>query len=93
MNVAEGAGEFSRKDKSRFYRMARRSATECAAVLDVCRTLGLSRDELLVRGRALLIRVVSMLVPLARRTKRPGTGTGTGTGTKTMAPPAFQDRA
>ena len=37
LNVAEGAGEFGRKDKARFYRMALRSATECAALLDVCR--------------------------------------------------------
>ncbi|HET7322453.1 MAG TPA: four helix bundle protein, partial [Longimicrobiaceae bacterium] len=31
LNIAEGAGEFSRADKARFYRIARRSATECAA--------------------------------------------------------------
>ena len=39
LNVAEGAGEFSRADKARFYRMAKRSATECAACLDICRGL------------------------------------------------------
>ena len=33
LNIAEGAGEFSPKDKNRFYRMALRSATECAAIL------------------------------------------------------------
>ena len=27
LNIAEGAGEFSPKDKARFYRMAKRSAT------------------------------------------------------------------
>ena len=41
LNVAEGAGEFSEREKARFYRMARRSATECAAILDVCRHLEL----------------------------------------------------
>ena len=35
LDIAEGAGEFSPRDKRRFYRMARRSATECAAVLDI----------------------------------------------------------
>lgn len=35
LNIAEGAGEFSIKEKLRFYRMARRSATECEAILDV----------------------------------------------------------
>ena len=28
LNVAEGAGEFATKEKSRFYRIAKRSATE-----------------------------------------------------------------
>ena len=36
LNIAEGAGEYSSNEKSRFYRMARRSATECAAIFDVC---------------------------------------------------------
>jgi four helix bundle protein len=42
LNVAEGAGELAAADKARFYRMARRSATECAAILDACRILGLT---------------------------------------------------
>ena len=44
LNIAEGAGEFSPADKARFYRMALRSSTECAAILDVCRALGM-QDE------------------------------------------------
>ena len=35
LNIAEGAGEFSKKDKARFYRIARRSSLECLAVLDL----------------------------------------------------------
>jgi four helix bundle protein len=35
LNTAEGAGEFSKREKARFYRMAKRSATECAGVLDI----------------------------------------------------------
>ena len=42
LNIAEGAGEFSSKEKARFYRMASRSTTECAAILDVCRHLKLT---------------------------------------------------
>ena len=34
LNIAEGAGEFSKADKARFYRIARRSSTECSAILD-----------------------------------------------------------
>ena len=76
-NIAEGAGEFSAADKARFYRIARRSATESAAILDACRLLMLGEDSALREGRVLLLRIVSMLVALARNTG-PGTGTGTG---------------
>jgi len=37
LNIAEGAGEFAGADKARFYRIAKRSATECAAALDVAK--------------------------------------------------------
>ena len=66
LNVAEGAGEFSRKDKARFYRMALRSATECAALLDVCRKVKLSDEATLGAGRDLLLRIVSMLTKMAK---------------------------
>ena len=39
LNIAEGAGKFSPADKAVFYTRARGSATESAAVLDVCRKL------------------------------------------------------
>src|SRR5262249_2287012 len=35
LNIAEVAGEFSKKEKARFYRMAQRSTTESAGLLDV----------------------------------------------------------
>jgi len=53
LNIAEGAGEFSANDKARFYRIARRSATECAAVLDICRRRNLVTEEVLRGGRGL----------------------------------------
>jgi four helix bundle protein len=62
LNIAEGAGEFSPRDKRRFYRMARRSATECAAVLDIFSRRNHPATETLQEARALLVRVVSMLV-------------------------------
>jgi four helix bundle protein len=36
LNIAEGAGKFSGDDEAAFYARARGSATESAAVLDVC---------------------------------------------------------
>jgi four helix bundle protein len=66
LNIAEGAGERSTADKARIYRFACRSATECAAILDVCRRLGLAEESRLSEGRDLLVRVVQMLVRLTQ---------------------------
>src|SRR5438034_11291886 len=41
LNIAEGAGRSSAPDKARFYAIARGSATECAAALDVLVARGL----------------------------------------------------
>ena len=45
LNIAEGSGEFSTNEKSRFYRMAKRSATETAAVLDVSKRLNIIQED------------------------------------------------
>ncbi len=75
-NIAEGAGEYRPKEKARFYRMARRSSTECASILDALRIWPRSseepqrahaREQSLTRGREQLIEVVSMLTKMARR--------------------------
>ena len=65
LNIAEGAGEFSRRDKTRFYRIARRSAAECAAILDVCRHLNLAAEHNITNGKELLNRIAAMLTRLA----------------------------
>lgn len=70
LNVAEGAGEFSRQEKARFYRMARRSATECAAIFDVCRRLAMIEQASYGKGRELLLRIVSMLTKMTRSLAR-----------------------
>ena len=75
LNIAEGAGEFASAEKARFYRIARRSATESAAILDVCRKLNLDEASLHAAGRERLLRIVAMLMRLCH----PGTGSGTGT--------------
>ena len=35
LNIAEGTGKYTSKDKSRFYDIARGSASECAACIDI----------------------------------------------------------
>ena len=80
LNIAEGAGEFAPSEKARFYRMAKRSATESAAIIDVCHRLTLVDQTRITAAHELLLRIVSMLVRMVRGTDS-GTGTGTGTGT------------
>lgn len=65
LNIAEGAGEFSKDEKQRFYRIARRSATETAAVLDILDRRKAVPNTAIEPARELLVRVVSMLARLA----------------------------
>lgn len=67
VNIAEGAGEFSADAKASFYRIACRSATECAAILDACRKIDIADERLVADGRAMLLRIVSMLIKLCQR--------------------------
>ena len=67
LNIAEGAGEYAIDEKVRFYRMAKRSATECAGILDVCQKLQLLDEQKYVKGRELIVRIVSILVKMAQR--------------------------
>ena len=67
LNIAEGAGEYVIDEKVRFYRMAKRSATECAGILDVCQKLQLLDGQEYVKGRELVVRIVSILVKMAQR--------------------------
>ena len=76
LNIAEGCGEFSRKDKARFYRIALRSATECAAILDICKELELTGSQMIQSGRGLLLRIVAMLTAMARKYSGSGSGSG-----------------
>jgi four helix bundle protein len=66
-NIAEGAGEFSPSDKARFYRMALRSASECAALVDACNRMKLCEREQVERAEAMLDRVMAMLTKMVTR--------------------------
>lgn len=71
LNIAEGSGEFSVNEKIRFYRMAKRSATECAAILDICRRLEIIDENNYSKLRELLMRIVSMLIKMAKAFDKP----------------------
>ena len=64
LNIAEGCGKNTINDKKRFYAIARGSAMECGAIIDVCQVLKIENEKSFVDGKALLIRIVSMLTKL-----------------------------
>ena len=66
LNLAEGTGKFSKPDKRRYYLAASGSATESAAIFDICLRLKLTEPASHEAGKALLERIVSMLVKLAK---------------------------
>jgi len=72
LNIAEGAGEFSPPEKARFYRMARRSATECVAILDIFQIRGHSDTALLSAGRQNLWEIVAMLTSMINKMQGKG---------------------
>ena len=67
LNTAEGAGRVSKLDRARFFAIARGSATECAAVLNVLRVRRLAPPADCAAARALLVRIVQMLSKLIAR--------------------------
>jgi len=64
LNVAEGAGRYSRKQKRHFYGIARGSAMEVAAAIDVVRVRRLATAEACVVVRSLAVRAVQLLAKL-----------------------------
>jgi four helix bundle protein len=67
LNIAEGAGRRFARDKANFFTIARGSATECAAVLDLLLARGLLSPADHRHGRGLIVRVVQMLTRLTAR--------------------------
>mgnify|MGYP001826540178 CR=1 FL=1 len=63
-NIAEGNGKRSLRDRCRFFDIARGSALECAASLDVLVARKQLDEDRVEGGKALLVRIVSMLVKL-----------------------------
>ena len=66
LNIAEGNGKYTAADRCRFFDIARGSALECAACLDVL--VAKKRLAEAGPGKAILVRIVSMLVGLIRST-------------------------
>ena len=67
LNIAEGNGKFSAKDRARFLEMARGSALECAACLDVLIARKLASTEQVAGAKTQLAAIVRMLMGLLKR--------------------------
>ena len=63
-NIAEGAGRRTRPDAAHHFFIARGSAMESAAHLDVMRAMGIVDEATYARGIELLERVVAMLTKM-----------------------------
>src|SRR5947208_9389694 len=67
LNIAEGNGKFSNADRGRFLEIARGSALECAACLDVLVARKLAISDQVVRPKEQLVRIVNMLMGMLKR--------------------------
>jgi len=64
LNIAEASGKYD-KDERRYFSIARGSALECAAIIDVLATLDAVSGEETARAKSLLERIVGMLTKLS----------------------------
>jgi four helix bundle protein len=69
LNIAEGNGKQSLKDKRRFFEIARGSALECAAIHDVLQSIDAVDVATNQIGKSDLKRIVSMLTRLIQRSE------------------------
>ena len=67
LNIAQGNGKFSTVDRARFLEIARGSALECAACLDVLEVRKLVAAERILPAKERLVRTVNMLMGMLRR--------------------------
>jgi four helix bundle protein len=67
LNIAEGNGKFSTVDRARFLEIARGSALECAACLDVLVARKLVSAEEIIPAKEHLVRIVNMLMGMLKR--------------------------
>ncbi|MFZ5946584.1 MAG: four helix bundle protein [Stygiobacter sp.] len=66
LNIAEGNGKFTGRDKCRYFDIARGSALECAASLDIMFRKDIIKYEELIFGKNILKEIVSMLIGLIK---------------------------
>lgn len=66
LNIAEGNGNFTERDRCKFFDNTRGSALECAAGLDVLVVKSVIAHDLALQGKEQLTGIVSMLIGLIK---------------------------
>ena len=66
LNIAEGNGKFSKRDRARFFDIARGSALEAAATLDVLVSRELTAKTQVIPAKEQLVQIVNMLMGLLK---------------------------
>jgi four helix bundle protein len=61
LNIAEGNGKFSQRDRARFFQIAHGSALESAACLDLLVARRCCDTDAITKGKAILEEIVKML--------------------------------
>ena len=66
LNIAEGNGKYSSKDRCKYFDISRGSSLECASGIDILVIKGLLSTKKGNEGKAMLNEIVSMLVGLIK---------------------------
>ncbi|NLT50284.1 MAG: four helix bundle protein [Ignavibacteria bacterium] len=66
LNIAEGNGKYSSKDKCRYFDIAKASSLECSACLDIIYTKNSISEKTIENGKEKLKEIVSMLYGLIK---------------------------
>lgn len=67
LRIAQAAGEIVKGDRRKHYRIARRAATDCAAILDILGRRPGCDPALIAPARTLILALVTQLAHLATR--------------------------
>ena len=66
LNIAEGNGRYTNKDKCKFFDISKGSTLECAGCIDLLKAKGFDLDE--SSGKAILKNIFSILIGLIKST-------------------------
>lgn len=66
LNIAEGSGKPSGRDRNRSYQIAKGSAMECGALLDICQLLNVLSPTDLAWGKGALEEIIGILSAVCR---------------------------